>query len=167
MAIVTRRFLRGQKENIMDFMQRAFAEAGMLGQYIDTVDFNLKVKEPGMLPSKIDPGEISDGYHTFNELYEHRNMLFIFFLNWIFRMDEMTPYWTWKSKTHSDGTSIEGWFVAGFYSILGTDKDGKGTQISYHLPMKYWDLVICDETHKPEFDGHTSQDVIDRLSKVI
>ncbi len=103
----------------------------------------------------VNKGEISDGYHTFNELYEHRNTLFVALCG---AMDDVGLYEIWRSKTQSDGTKIEGYFLLGIHIK-------KGNQISYHLPMKFWDVTDFVETLDvaPEFDGHTSDDVLKRL----
>ena len=102
---------------------------------------------------------ISDGYHTFSELYDHRITLFIALCNFIY--SEMSPpKIAWKSKTHSDGTSWDGWFVAG----IGTEK---GEQITYHLPIDRWnELRVVAYDKAPEWDGHTPQDVINRLKSL-
>lgn len=42
-------------------------------------------------------GEFSDGYHTFNELYHHRAVLFSVVCN-------QNPLCAWKAKKHHDGT---------------------------------------------------------------
>jgi len=97
-------------------------------------------------------GEVSDGYHTFNELYDHR------FLLWINLMQQC-EYPCVKSRKNSDGSEWDGWFVAGMTTPYG--------QISYHLPVKYWGLLDIDEYETfPDYDGHTSFDVIDRLGKM-
>ncbi len=106
-----------------------------------------------------------DGYHTFDELYEHRIRLFITLSNFIYRAygqpkkakGDMIP---WKSKVHSDGTVWDGWFVAG----IGFDK---GKQISYHLPIIRWDeLRVVTYDKAPEWDGHTPDDVLERLKNL-
>jgi hypothetical protein len=98
-----------------------------------------------------DKGEISDGYHTFNELYEHRHMLFAC----ICRGQN-----AWKSKLHHDGTMFDGWFIAGIETEKG--------QITYHIPLRLWDMYLCEELKKsPEWDSHTSNDVLDRIESVI
>jgi hypothetical protein len=91
----------------------------------------------------------SDGYHTFNELYRHRYALFI-------ALCRREPS-CWKSKEHSDGTMFDGEFVCGFET-----KDGP---ITYHLPLEMWTLCDFIKTipSAPEWDGHTSEDVINRL----
>lgn len=96
--------------------------------------------------------QITDGYHTFDELYDHRCVLFAALVT-------IHPG-GWKSKLHSDATSYAGWFIAGI---------GKkpGEQITYHLPMSLWMNCRCFEFPKaPEFDGHKSDDVLLRLKNL-
>lgn len=97
-------------------------------------------------------GTISDGYHTFDELYEHRHALFLALM-------KSRPYGPWISKLHADGSSMDGWFIAGMELRTGP--------ITYHLPMLLWDLAVKTEAkvreRGPEWDGHTSQDVVARL----
>lgn len=103
-----------------------------------------------------------DGYHTFKELYDHRIALFIALANFLsIAYDEYgSGLKVWKSKIHHDGTSLDGWFIAG----IG---EKKGEQISYHLPLDKWDELLVDFIDKaPEFDGHTSDDVLERLKKL-
>ena len=111
--------------------------------------------------------QISDGYHTFDELYEHRIVLFIALckeLNKNIIIDDTKSITTkikvWKSKLHSDGTTFEGWFVMG----IGKEK---GKQITYHLPIEKWEDTEFAETleNAPEWDGHTPEDVLNRISK--
>ncbi len=104
-------------------------------------------------------GLISDGYHTFDELYDHRVALFIALCKELYHHPENDRnYPIWRSQLHSDGTSFDGWF------ILGICK-GKGHQMTYHLPMSEWAETNFAETLEkaPEFDGHTPQDVLKRL----
>ncbi len=65
---------------------------------------------------------ISDGYHTFKELYEHRVTLFIALANThcdllkeLYDKMEISSPWFfpfWKAKKHEDGTMYDGWFIA-------------------------------------------------------
>lgn len=97
-------------------------------------------------------GEVSDGYHTFNELYAHRTALFAAICNHM-------PQIAWKSKKHSDGTMFDGMFIAGINTCNG--------QITYHCDMKYWLIFRIKELDTaPEFDGHTSDDVLRRLETI-
>ena len=108
--------------------------------------------------SGIDTNKVSDGYHTFGELYEHRIVLYLALCKII---EKFWPTSVWKSKTHSDGTSYEGWFIAGI-------EYPKGKQISYHLPISKWDeWEFCVTlVNAPEWDGHTSNDVLERLKQL-
>lgn len=100
-----------------------------------------------------DKGEISDGYHTFNELYEHRFFLF----RALCHMDFLK---SWKSKIQSDGNMYPGWFIAG----IGVEH---GKQITYHLPLRLWnEFKIRELEIAPEFDGHSSSDVVSRLREM-
>lgn len=110
--------------------------------------------------SGIDTNKISDGSHSFGELYEHRIVLFIKMCRFL----EDHPYkghlQVWKSKLHHDGTMFDGWFIMG----IGT---AKGEQISYHLPISKWDDCDClIRERAPEWDGHTSNDVLERLKQL-
>lgn len=113
---------------------------------------------------KFNTNNISDGYHTFGELYEHRIGLFIALCkmaaDWNTDLARNKSY-VWRSKKHSDGTEYIGWF------LLGIGKD-KSNQITYHLPISKWDETDFAETLKqaPEFDGHTSADVLERLKQL-
>jgi hypothetical protein len=100
-----------------------------------------------------DTGKISDGYHTFDELYDHRITLWIALCRKLHRI-----YPIWRSKLHSDGSTFEGWFV------LGINRRA-GTQMTYHLPLSRWDETDFAETleRAPEWDGHTPADVLERL----
>lgn len=98
-----------------------------------------------------DVGEVSDGYHTFNELYAHRCALFAALM-------ASYPQLSWKSKQHNDGTTYDGWFIAGMKLPSG--------DVSYHLPIdEFWDKLknIPELEFGVKFDGHTSNDVLIRI----
>src|SRR5438105_4296320 len=108
---------------------------------------------------------VSDGYHTFEDLYEHRHILFIALCKFAKTINTETDhliYPVWCSVLHSDGTKYDDWF------ILGIGKD-KGKQITYHLPARFWNEVceFAEVLEKaPEWDGHTPQDVLTRLKSL-
>jgi hypothetical protein len=116
-----------------------------------------------ILPCEVE--NVSDGFHTFKELYEHRIRLFISLAQLLKRQENAIDYIpkgesiVWCSTKHSDGSSVEDWFV------LGIEK-GQGRQITYHLPSRFWSEV-CEFAEvleiAPEWDGHTSEDVLKRL----
>ncbi len=112
--------------------------------------------------------EVSDGYHTFDELYDHRITLFVELCRAQKTIDMVIDpkfvRWSrevWRSKLHHDGSYYEGWF------IMGINKK-EGLQITYHLPMSWWETTDFAETLEkaPEFDGHSPADVLERLKKL-
>lgn len=118
--------------------------------------FNSDIKEKTMQNSveitHID-GNTSDGYHTFNELYHHRTVLFAVIVAYCQNM-------AWKSKLHSDGTMYDGMFIAGIDTPAGP--------ATYHCDNSYWDMFKCKELDKaPEWDGHTPDQAIKRMEKLI
>lgn len=111
--------------------------------------------------------QVSDGYHTMDELYEHRINLYIALCK---RMrkdyeDDLDGIGhvlkVWRSRLHSDHTMFDNQF------ILGISKR-PGEQISYHLPMGRWQEVEFAETLAvaPKWDAHTPADVLKRLSEL-
>ena len=67
----------------------------------------------GKITIECDVGEVSDGYHTFNELYAHRCSLFA-------ALTTSYKHLSWKSRFHYDNSSFEGWFIAGMDLPSGT-----------------------------------------------
>ena len=105
-------------------------------------------------------GETSDGYHTFNELYEFRKLYNAALFN---EWAQQEMYNVHRSKKHHDG---EPCFGGGWFIVQADLPDG---QISNHYELKDWDLFwSCPEKEvADEFDGHTHLDVIDRLTKYL
>lgn len=90
------------------------------------------------------PQDTSDGYHTFEELYEHRMALFSVICNTY--KDK-----AWKSKLHSDNTMYENFFIVGI-----TTDEGNYT---YHYRLEFWDrFQIKELKNAPEWDGHNPND---------
>ena len=98
-------------------------------------------------------GNLSDGYHTFNELYHHRAILFSVICN-------SMPDKAWKSKLHDTGDMYGGMFIVGIETPEG--------QATYHYDIEpYWDMFKVKELEKaPKWDGHTPQVAIDRISRL-
>lgn len=100
--------------------------------------------------SEID--DVSDGFHTFRQLYYQRMLLFAELVK-IFK-DK-----AWKSLRHEDGELCfgGGWFVVGIDT-----PDGSYT---YHYEDKYFDLFDCKILDcAKHWDGHTEKDVTRLLS---
>ena len=98
-------------------------------------------------------GEFSDGYHTFNELYHHRAVLFSVICN-------IFPEKAWKSKLHDTGDMYDGMFIVGIDTEQG--------QATYHYDIEpYWDMFKVKELEKaPKWDGHTPADAIQRIGSI-
>ena len=128
-------------------------------EYCHVVDWTQKVV--------CDPNDISDWYHTFWELYKHRTHLFIAlckvrynansFDNWLVKVI--------RSKIHEDGFNV--WNKWGMFLLCMHHPEL--WQISYHIDKNLWDkleYVITEEQATIPFDGHTSDDVLERLLNI-
>lgn len=104
--------------------------------------------------------EISDGYHTFDELYEFRKLYNAGFFNGLVESNSVKVY---KSKKHYDGELC---FGGGWFIVVAELPTG---QISNHYKESDWDLFKIPEVEKSliPFDGHTGADVIQRLKDYI
>lgn len=90
-------------------------------------------------------GQVSDGYHTFDELYHHRMVLFSIICN-------TYKQHAWKSKLHHDGTMYDDYFIVGVSTPLG--------EYTYHYPLKDWSRFNVLELSKaPVHDGHVPSDI--------
>lgn len=87
-------------------------------------DKNLKIAQ--------NTGMISDGYHTFNELYDHRALLTSMLFSFI-QSNNDAPCTLFKAKAHADGTMFDGMFIVG--ALFDDDK-----YFSYHYDMDRWDM---------------------------
>ena len=120
-----------------------------------------------------DIGDLSDGYHTYKELYEFRKVYNAALFNeWAENLEtssdfgqalfNVPKYNVHKSWRHSDGELCfgGGWFIVSAMLPTGL--------ISNHCKAEDWDLFRVPEVEKAlyEFDGHTSQDVLNRLKKL-
>lgn len=93
----------------------------------------------------VNRGTISDGYHTFDDLYQQRMVLFS-------TICSLKPDLAWKSWKHEDGTMFQDYFICGI-----TTPEGEYT---YHYHKVHWDeFQVRELPHSPRHDGHTSDDV--------
>lgn len=93
-------------------------------------------------------GHISDGDHTFNELYYHRMILFLVICH-------AYAARAWKSWKHADNTMFNDYFIVGISTPEG--------DYSYHYHKDYWDIFhVTELENAPNWDGHKPSD-IDRL----
>lgn len=110
-------------------------------------------------------GTISDGYHTFDELYRYRLLYNAAFFNQLKlasgSKESGQPYWfdAHKSRRHSDGELC---FGGGWFVVVAQLPTG---QITNHYEMNDWDLFDIPEREKAaKWDGHTPEDVEQRLT---
>lgn len=104
------------------------------------------VRQALQAPNAVVAGDLSDGYHSFNELYAHRMQLFAVICN-------QNAVNAWKSKQHHEKPMYPGYFIVGVDTPMG--------QFTYHYPMLHWGMFNVRELDKaPEWDGHTADDVV-------
>lgn len=114
--------------------------------------------------TKKNSDDISDGYHTFGELYDHRRALTAALFTETHDLNSRTPLIeetpVWRSKQHHPDDSPM--FEGGYFIVGATLFEG---QISYHYKLKHWDDFrnIPEIPHAPKWDGHTPQDTVERL----
>lgn len=108
------------------------------------------------LQQEQDMGEVSDGYHTFNELYYYRMLYNAAFFNLL------PKKWVHKSKRHHTGEEC---FGGGWFVVMANLPTG---QISNHYELKDWDLFqVPEKEFADEWDGHTPQEAAERLKRYL
>lgn len=115
------------------------------------------IEHVAAMPTTVINGNTSDGYHTFNELYHHRAVLFSVIVSCF-------PDLAWKSKQHSDPINspmYDGMFIVGIDTPKG--------QATYHYDIDpYWNMFKCKELEKaPEYDGHSPDEAIKRIGLLV
>lgn len=91
-------------------------------------------------------GNVSDGYHTFDELYEHRMILFSVICN-------QNKNKAWKSLLHYDGDMFDDYFIVGISTPEGP--------FTYHYHISHWDKFDVEVLDRaPKWDGHVSSDIV-------
>lgn len=96
-----------------------------------------------------DTRKVSDGYHTFEELYEHRVLLFFNFAHYLEWPSTWRPHYP-------------GWPVLLVETPAG--------QVSYHFPEAMLPLIephITKDDKEIQWDGHTDSDVISRMKDLL
>jgi len=99
------------------------------------------------------PAQLTDGYHTMEELYDHRRALTA-------ALTAERADISWKSKAHhpDDGPMFDGgYFIVGIDTPAGT--------ITYHYKLAHWDdfAEAPEVPHAPKWDGATPADTVVRL----
>ena len=96
--------------------------------------------------------DLSDGFHTFRQLYYQRMMLFAAIV-------KQNKDSAWKSLRHENGELCfgGGWFIVGIDTPEGS--------YTYHYEDNYYSLFDCEELRcGKHWDGHTEKDVTRLLS---
>lgn len=96
--------------------------------------------------------DVSDGFHTFRQLYYQRMMLFATIV-------KQNKNRAWKSLRHEDGNLCfgGGWFIVGIDTPEGS--------YTYHYEDNFYSLFDCIELERGKhWDGHTEKDVTRLLS---
>ena len=96
--------------------------------------------------------DLSDGFHTFRQLYYQRMILFAAIV-------KQNKDRAWKSLRHEDGELCfgGGWFIVGIDTPEGS--------YTYHYENMYFDLFDCEILdYGKHWDGHTEKDVTRLLS---
>lgn len=104
-----------------------------------------------MKPKETD--QISDGYHTFGELYDHRRALTAALCR------ALPPRKSWRSKAHhpADKPIFDGYFIVGIELPTGV--------ITYHYKLAHWDdfAGVLELSCAPMWDGAGPPETITRL----
>lgn len=151
-TVTGRKLIETLRSKLSEF-ERAECDGGQCG--IGGYCKQCPKTQPEPEPVKID-GNTSDGYHTFNELYEFRKAYNAALFNEWASTGKCSVHKSWR---HNDGELC---FGGGWFIVVAVLPQG---QISNHYEAKDWDLFKVAETDKAlfEFDGHTGIDVIARL----
>ena len=106
-----------------------------------------------------DIGNVSDGYHTFNELYRYRLLYNAAFFNELAKSGNVKVC---KSHKHSDGEEC---FGGGWFIVMAELPSG---QISNHYENKDWDLFNIPELEIAwKWDGHTPNEAANRIESYL
>lgn len=101
------------------------------------------------------PAQMFDGYHTMEELYDHRRALTA-------ALASLTGWEggdVWRSKAHhpDDDPMFDGYFIVGMGLVSGP--------ITYHYKLAHWNdfPTVPELEHAPKWDGATPGDTVTRL----
>lgn len=161
MAKISQEIIDKGVEALVDRARKFNEENGARQKVIDVVCDILQESRPDEVRTVLetvhdDIIKSEDGYHTFDELYDVRMLYHAYAVKaW---MD--MGYYVTKSWRHPDGEECFGgdWFIVVAYLPSG--------QVSSHYHGDHWNLFSVPEVYSaPEFDGHTTEDVIERLKE--
>ena len=101
---------------------------------------------------------ISDGSHTFGDLYFHHAVLFAALLKAYPHQSWRTHTKSWRTHTPSDGNGFAGYFLCGIKTPEG--------QYTYHYPDSQWYLFdgVRELPESPDYDDPKPEDIVRLLS---
>lgn len=110
---------------------------------------------PGGVMIQGKPARLTDGYHTMEELYQHRRALTAALASALALGGN-----SWRSKAHhpdDDPMFDGGYFIVGIELPTGT--------ITYHYKLTYWDdfAAVPEVEHAPKWDGADPNTTVTRL----
>lgn len=98
------------------------------------------------------PAQLTDGFHTMQELYDHRLALTA-------ALATERADISWRSKAHhpDDDPIYDGYFIIGMNTPHGT--------ITYHYQLDRWDVFadVPELEHAPKWDGAGPEATVTRL----
>lgn len=117
-----------------------------------------------------DWSDVTDGYHTFGELYHYRALYNAAWLNELYdslldnrdhgyiHSHHLKAWDIHRSWKHSDGKDC---FGGGWFIVMVDLPTG---QVSNHYEAEYWDLFkIPEKKRASKWDGHTPEEAAERL----
>lgn len=139
--------------NLTIVTENSAKEASISEYSLEGIIDNVQQSNPELAEKiRAHKGSVSDGYHTFDDLYHHRAILFSVICN-------THPELAWKSKQHDDPNfpMYDGMFICGIQTPEG--------QATYHYDIDpYWDIFNVKELERaPKYDGHTPEMAINRI----
>lgn len=124
-----------------------------------TVTVNTSKKHMKFIPKSVEGIEVSDGSHTFRDLYTHRYYLFCLAMT-------MYPEVSWRTLKHNSKDKdpmYEGYFLAGMDLPTG--------RVTYHVEIPFWNLLdnlgIQTLSEAPKHDGSSPEDCLERIFNFI
>jgi len=132
------------------------------------IDSSVGYTKPLNMCFKLTPKGMSDGWHTFEELYNYRAIYNAGLVNMIVWAKKYTTgprgfddIDVIKSKKHFDGKKC---YDGNYFIVVIKTPFG---QISNHYKMEHWDKFNCRATKTAwKYDGHTMQESNARLMKL-
>lgn len=140
-----------------EYPAKRYFDVNIYCDYINKVDEHIQI---------FPDGNVSDGFHTFGELYYYRLCYNAIFINSLVKLinenpDKFKDIKVCKSKKHFGGEPCYGggWFIVMISTPWG--------QISNHYKLEHWDKFSCPVTKVSwKWDGHGMKEAMERLNRL-